>query len=91
MRNFRIAVVFMTITLAGASIAGCIDNRTPDCNGASQQLVDLCEYDEVEAQLYYEGCTAYTLGDNDEMRIENADETECILASTSCDEAMDCQ
>ncbi len=89
MKNVIYSLVGTALAMLTVIVTGC--TCEPDCNGAAQALASLCDYEEIEAQLYYNGCTAYTLGDDVEMCRDHADETECILAATSCEEALICQ
>lgn len=68
---------------------GCAP-RTPACGDAEQALVDLCEYDSVDAQLYYNACTSYALGSDYDAERASLKETDCVTAAATCDDALAC-
>jgi len=79
--------IFFTACEDGAPGGTC----SPQCSEAGEALMDLCDYEDIEAELYFNGCTAYTIADDVEMCLESVEETECILEATNCEEATICQ
>lgn len=76
------------VAVVGAlPLAAC---QPPDCDRAAQRLIDLCSYDEYEAQLYYNACTAYEIGGSLDMEQESRRKANCILRSGTCEAAEVC-